>query len=99
MKKVFYYNILIILYILFYGLNANAQCPNEKNITRNFPMTDAGQLVLENKYGSIEVHAWKKDSIRIEISVRAEDKPDNYIEKVEYKFDTSEEFVKKTKGI
>ena len=68
---IFYKKIAICFFIVALGHTLHAQEKVSKKITHDFPMTNAGEFKLENKYGNVNVYGWDKNSttITIEISV------------------------------
>ena len=69
--------IMATLYRTFLGLAlvlfsvhvSIAQEQVSKTVEERFPLTDAGTLQLENKYGNITINGWDKKEVAIEIAI------------------------------
>lgn len=63
-KKLLWFVLALVL-----GQSAMAQEKVSKKIVKTFAMTDAGELHLENKYGTINLFGWDKDEVSISIAI------------------------------
>lgn len=55
---------------LLLGTAARAQSFSDKrSVSRSFPANMETTLEVQNKYGKIQVEAWKKDSVRVEVEI------------------------------
>ncbi|WP_222984141.1 hypothetical protein [Flagellimonas meishanensis] len=41
-----------------------------KTVERSFPLTNAGELRLENKYGNVTLTGWEQDKVSVKIEIR-----------------------------
>jgi hypothetical protein len=68
-----------------------------KSISKVFPATSETSLEIINKYGSIHIDTWDKDSIRIDISVKVEapkySDADRLLDMAEFQFSSSSGYV------
>ena len=96
MKKAYLYKLLLV--ILLTGLlhNSFGQEVQSKQFNRTYPMTDRGQLVVENKYGDVELIGWEEDSVKVEIQIDVSGDEDDMIDRIKPTFDYAEEFLKVT---
>lgn len=90
-KKLKRMNYKIITYLigtfLFFNL-AQAQVFKEtKSYTRSFNANTATTVEVINKYGSIFVSTWNKDSVRINISFKISEKNENRFKKIKENID------------
>ncbi|WP_062060578.1 hypothetical protein [Aquimarina longa] len=69
MKVIFYKYLLLIPILLVFTNNIRAQEKVSKKIEKAYPMTNAGELHIENKYGNVIINGWDKKTIEIEISI------------------------------
>lgn len=61
--------LLFVALVLLIGQSVTAQEKVSKKLTKTYAMTNAGELQLENKYGSITLNGWEKDELSVEISI------------------------------
>ncbi len=64
-----YKTILCLAFVLFAVHISTAQERVSKSVEEYFPLTDAGTLQLENKYGNITVNGWDKDEVSVKIDI------------------------------
>ncbi|WP_066631116.1 hypothetical protein [Labilibacter marinus] len=79
-----YFKILIILTGLW-GINLSTSAQNfreESNISKTFKIAPSGTLELSNKYGSVYVDTWDKDSVKINIEFIIAEKNENRFKKI-----------------
>ncbi len=62
--------ILWMALVLFTVHGAKAQERVQKTIEKSFPLTDAGELQLENKYGNITLKGWNQNKVSVAISIK-----------------------------
>jgi hypothetical protein len=93
MKKVFLYKLVILFAWLPLIFDAQAQYTSTKTIQKSFNMTDAGEVMIKNKYGHIEFYGWEKDSVRIKVVIETQSKSDELINRINPTFDFSKEFL------
>ncbi len=65
-----YKKILWMALLLFSVHVASAQERVSKTVEKSFPLTDSGELVLENKYGNINVTGWVQDKVSVKIDIK-----------------------------
>lgn len=70
MKVIFYKHLLLLLMLLLSANNIWAQEKVSKKIEKTYPMTNAGELHLENKYGNVIINGWEKKTIQIDIEIQ-----------------------------
>ncbi len=79
-----YLNIILTLALLFamaesgYAQNYREQT----NISKTFKIAPSGTLEISNKYGSVYVDTWEKDSIRINLEFIISEKNENKFKKI-----------------
>ncbi|MEO0570304.1 MAG: hypothetical protein AAF039_01280 [Bacteroidota bacterium] len=54
-----------------------------KTVERSFPLSNSGELMLENKYGNITVTGWDKDEVSVRIDIKVKHR----------KYDTAKELL------
>ena len=101
MRKLFYYSSRVIhirsllCVVLFMTASvAYGQLSSSKTITKLFAMTDDGQVIIGNKYGSIEMRGWNIDSVKVQIEIVTQGESDELIKRIKPTFDDAEEFLK-----
>ncbi|MGC6431164.1 MAG: hypothetical protein ACON5F_08995 [Jejuia sp.] len=72
--KQLHYKISFFLAIMLLSGMAFGQDKLSKDIEKTFPLTNDGELYLENKYGDVFINGWDENSIKIEISVEVKGK-------------------------
>jgi len=75
--KALQYNIILLALLLGHGIGLSAQYDAQRITTKSYPMTNEGELTLENKYGDVIISGWEKDSIRIKIDIRVKKKSES----------------------
>jgi hypothetical protein len=70
MKAISYKYLLLIPILLFLTNDIWAQEKVSKKIEKTFPLTNAGELHLENKYGNVTIQGWEKKIIKIDINIQ-----------------------------
>ena len=61
--------LLAVALVLVIGQSVTAQEKVSKKISKTYPITNAGELHLENKYGNINLHGWDKDEVSVAIDI------------------------------
>ncbi len=97
MKAIFYKSLVLILILQFLTPSVWAQEKASKNIEKTYPLTNAGELHLENKYGNIIINGWEEKTIQIkaEIQVIKKKKEDaeELLNRIKTKINTTEDFI------
>ena len=92
-----YKHILVMLTILFSLHTVYAQEKVSKKIEKNYPLTNAGELHLENKYGNIIINGWNQKTIQINIDIQVTKKKkedaDELLQRINPKFTAAEDFI------
>lgn len=57
-------------FMLFSTYVGTAQERVSKIVERDFELSDAGELQIENKYGNIDVTGWEQDKVAIKVSIK-----------------------------
>ncbi|UNY99030.1 hypothetical protein MQE36_01455 [Zhouia spongiae] len=69
-----FYKRSILLFVLLISFSVFSQEILTKRIEKNYEMTNAGELHLNNKYGNVSITGWKKNSIEIVVEVKVTSK-------------------------
>ncbi len=97
MKATFYKSLLLMLTLLFSSNGIWAQEKLSKNIEKTYPLTNAGELHIENKYGNIIINGWDKKTIQInvEIQVTKKKKEDaqELLNRINTKINSTDDFI------
>ncbi|MCB0372033.1 MAG: hypothetical protein KDD31_03365, partial [Muricauda sp.] len=64
-----YRKILWMALVLFSVYVGTAQERVSKNVEKTFPLTNAGELQLENKYGNVTLKGWEQNKVVVNITV------------------------------
>lgn len=64
-----YKKLLLFSVAIFLGQSLTAQEKVSRQISKDFPMTNASELRLENKYGDINLYGWDQNKISIAIAI------------------------------
>lgn len=72
MDKLWIY--LILLFLVGTAGLARAQYSETKEVKRSFAVTDGMSMVVNNKYGRVEVEVWDKDSVHVEIKMEIKER-------------------------
>ncbi|MFT4760215.1 MAG: hypothetical protein ACI9XO_003128 [Paraglaciecola sp.] len=68
-----------------------------KTLKKEFPITNDGNTILENKYGKIEVKIWDKDRVKVNVNVvvktSSESEAQAVFERIKINFENGETFV------
>ncbi len=98
MKVTFYRHIFLLLLLLCSINNIWAQEKVSKKIKKTYPLTNAGELHLENKYGDVTIIGWEKKTIQInvEIQVTKKKKEDanELLNRINMVVNNTEDFIK-----
>ncbi len=70
MKDTFYKYLFVIPILLLPLHSICAQEKVSKDIEKTFPLTNAGELHLENKYGNVIINGWDEKTIQITIDIQ-----------------------------
>lgn len=87
------YRYSIICFMAMWSLVTQAQVTSSKILSESYPMTSVGQLIVNNKYGNVEVNGWDKDSIQVTVNVVTTGDNDELIQRINPTFDYAEEFL------
>ncbi|MEP3209898.1 MAG: hypothetical protein ABJN95_11945 [Maribacter sp.] len=89
--------LLLVALVLLIGQSVTAQEKVSKKITKTYAMTNAGELQLENKYGSITLNGWDKDELSVEISIavnhRKKDNAEELLKRIQPIMREGDDFV------
>ncbi|MFS4455493.1 hypothetical protein [Maribacter sp. 2304DJ31-5] len=89
--------LLLPVIAIFLGHMIVAQEKVFKQLTESYPMTDSGELHLENKYGDINIYGWDKEEISISIAISVTHKKkanaEDLIKRIDPKITGSDNFV------
>ncbi len=92
-----YKKILWMAFALFSVYVSAAQERVSKTIEKDFAMTNAGELQLENKYGNISITGWDKERVSIKISIRVnhrkKENADNLLGRINPEFKSGANYV------
>ncbi|TAI48751.1 hypothetical protein [Flagellimonas allohymeniacidonis] len=90
-------------FTLFSVLISTAQERVSKTIEKSFPLTNSGELELENKYGNITVTGWEQDKVLVKIDVkvnhRRRDNAQDLLGRINPEFKSSSGYVSITSEI
>ncbi len=93
------FNILLLGVLL--GLTpvlTNAQNEVEKEYHEEYSTADYSKLILENKYGNVDIQNWDSPSIKIDVIIKVEhsneDRAQKMLDQIHVKFDTDGKSVK-----
>lgn len=65
------YKRLLWMALVLYSVHVcTAQERVSKTVEKSFPLTNSGELKLENKYGNINVTGWDQDEVQISIDIK-----------------------------
>ncbi|MGD1947144.1 MAG: hypothetical protein ACFB0A_12995 [Croceivirga sp.] len=68
-----------------------------KTVKKTFPLTDTGELILENKYGNVTITGWDNDEVSIEMEIkvnhRKRDKAENLLSRIRPDINSGRSFV------
>ena len=96
MKAIFYKSLLCIL--LLCSTHSWAQQKVSKSIQKTFPLTNTGELHIENKYGNVIINGWNEKNIQInvEIQVTKKNKEDakELLNRIHSRINNTDDFVK-----
>ncbi|WP_025740042.1 hypothetical protein [Aquimarina pacifica] len=70
MKAIFYKYLLPVLFVFFSLTLIQGQEKVSKSIEKTYPLTNAGELHLENKYGTIIINGWEKKTAQITMDIK-----------------------------
>jgi len=72
----------------------------ERNITKNFPLTPNGEIVIDNAYGTIKLNSWDKDEVLIEVIIKVksknEESAEEVLENINVEFDVTKNSIRAT---
>lgn len=66
-------HILAVLLLIATWFSAAGQNVKEKKITGRFP-ADKGKLVIDNRYGKLDINTWDKNEVTVDITITAKAK-------------------------
>lgn len=89
---------IIIAALLFIAGGLHAQSyERSKHISESYPINNATEIQVNNKYGNVHVFTWDKDSVRIEIDVlvraNKQSKVDKIYDYIDFEFTGNEYYV------
>lgn len=97
MKTTFYNLTLAILFLLFSIHSIWSQEKVSKTIEKTYPLTNTGELHLDNKYGNIIINGWQENTIQIvvEIEVSKKKKEDalDLLARINPKINSTNDFI------
>lgn len=64
-----YKKLLCVVLVFVIAQSVTAQEEVTKKIIETYPITNAGELHLENKYGNITINGWEKNEVSVEIVI------------------------------
>lgn len=71
-RKMKYKQVICFVLLTFFSLSIKAQAESEtRNFIKSFRSEDETSLEINNKYGTVQVIPWKKDSVLIRAEVKA----------------------------
>jgi len=90
--------VALCLGLLTVSVAANAQTFEKSlDISRTFPVMEMTSLQVENKYGTINIIPWEKDSVRFDIALKVTsskiDRLDNTFKSIAIDFTANEYFI------
>ena len=93
-KELFYKCMLLVIFCGWQGASAQIA---DRTETRICALTNAGELVVENKYGAVVIESWDKDSVEIvtEIKVSNKDlgKAWDLLDRIQSELQVSQDYV------
>ena len=91
-KKILWLALVVVI-----STSVTAQEKVSKKITKTYPMTNAGELQLENKYGHVNLNGWDKDEVSLEVVItvnhRKKENADELLQRINPTFRDSDDFV------
>ncbi|WP_159090798.1 hypothetical protein [Aquimarina aquimarini] len=99
MKATFYRHLFLLALIPLLVTNSlQAQEKVSKKIEKTYPLTNAGELHLENKYGDIMITGWDQKNIQIDIKIQVIKKKKEealeLLKRIKPVINTTEDFIK-----
>lgn len=89
--------LILILSGCIFSIAASAQYTETKEIKKQFAVTPETRIEISNKYGTIELNTWEKDSVVVEIEIEVEErkrsKLDRAMDKIEFDFTDNLHFL------
>jgi len=73
---------LSLIFLIFSGLTYAQDSGHTKTFKESFSTSDNSQLTIENKYGSVDIHDWDKNSVEIDVLVLVDNVSDERAEKI-----------------
>src|SRR5450432_1050745 len=83
---------LSLLLLLLAQLSLFAQVDNEKNkkyefvkdksVSKSYNVSASDKLTIHNSFGSVEVHTWNKNEIKVDIAVYVSANKDEFAQKL-----------------
>ena len=61
--------LLFVAFLFVIGHSVNAQEKVSKKLSKTYPLTNSGELHLENKYGNVNLNGWDKDEVAVDIII------------------------------
>ncbi len=69
-----------------------------KTIKKEFSITATGTVDLSNKYGTVDVHTWERNRVKIDVTIvvdaRSESSAQNVFDRIQIDFNNDDSFVK-----
>lgn len=92
-----YRKILWMALVLFSVYVGTAQERVSKTVEKTFPLTNAGELQLENKYGNVTLKGWEQNKVVVNITVtvnhRKKENAKDLLERINPKIKSSNGFI------
>lgn len=89
--------LILIISCCFFSLAASAQYTETKEIKKQFAVTPETRIEISNKYGTVELNTWEKDSVVIEITIEVEERKRSKLErsmdKIDFDFTDNQHFL------
>ncbi|TKG91188.1 hypothetical protein EYV94_22555 [Puteibacter caeruleilacunae] len=74
MRKLTIHICLTLIFLLGLSLHSKAQFTETREINRSFKVSEDARIEITNKYGKVDINTWDKDSVKIHIKLKIEEK-------------------------
>ncbi len=92
-----YKSILLLVCLCSVCLSLRGQERVVKSIEKNYALTEAGKLQIQNEYGHLAVSSWEKDSVQIVVDIRVSHKKkensQSLMDRVAPSFETGNDYI------
>ena len=90
--------LLIMIFLgCIFSFAASAQYTETKEIKKQFAVTPETRIEISNKYGTVELNTWEKDSVVVEIKIEVEERKRSKLErsmnKIDFDFTNNQHFL------